>query len=161
MRQSAGIKNIVEEMLKPIETEGYEVWNVEYAKEGANRQLRIYIDKEGGVNIDDCEYVSRYLSDRLDEDDPINDAYDLIVSSPGMDRTLLKAEHFMRYEGQAVEVALYKGYEGRKRFAALLGRKTEEGLFVTPIDTFTLEPVDAEICIPTELVSKVNLMVVL
>ena len=148
-------------MLEPLEEEGYEIWDVEYVREGKDRQLRVYIDTEGGVSLDDCENVSRYLSDRLDEDDPVGEAYNLVVSSPGMDRKLLKDGHFLRYAGQPVEVALYKGFEGRKKFAALLGEKDGGALRVTPIDRLTLEPEGGEISIPLDLVSKVNLMVIL
>ena len=155
------VKHMVEELLRPLEGEGYEVWNVEYAREGKERQLRVYVDKEGGIGLDGCEEVSRYLSERLDEEDPISEAYSLVVSSPGMDRALVKDEHFARYEGEAVEVALYKGFDGRKKFVALLGKKTDETLFVTPVDRASLEPEHDEIAIPADLVSKVSLMVVI
>ena len=144
-----------------MEAEGFEIWHIEFVREGKEKQLRVFVDKEGGIGIDDCETVSRYLSDRLDEDDPIGEPYGLVVSSPGMDRTLFSDNHFERYEGQAVEVSLFKGIDGRKKFAALLGKKTEEELFVTPIDRFTLKPESDEICIPRDLVSKVSLMVVI
>ena len=155
------LRNKAYELLKPLEAEGYEIWNIEYAREGKDWQLRVFVDKEGGIGVDDCETVSRFLSDKLDEDDPANEAYILVVSSPGMDRVLIKDEHFVRYAGSPVEVALYKGYEGRKRFAALLGRKDGKSLYVTPIDRVTLDPESDEICVPLELVSKVNLMVIL
>jgi len=155
------IKHIVENLLKPLESDGYEIWNVEYVKEGKEKQLRVFIDKEGGIGIDDCEFVSRFLSEKLDDEDPIDDAYSLIVSSPGMDRPLLKDEHYSRYAGMPVEVALYKGFDGRKKFAALLGCRTEDKLYVTPIDRDTLGPDADEIAIPLEIVSKVNLMVIL
>ena len=155
------VKQTVENLLSPLKDEGYEIWNIEYVKEGKEKQLRVFVDKEGGIGIDDCEVVSRFLSDRLDEDDPVGDAYSLVVSSPGMDRQLIKDEHFVRYAGQPVEVALYKGYEGRKRFAALLGVRTDSELIVTPIDRNTLKPESSEIGIPLELVSKVNLLIVL
>ena len=159
--KSMGIKDKVTELLKPVEDDGYEIWNVEYAREGKEKQLRVFIDKEGGVGIDDCEAVSRFLSDKLDEADLIGEAYSLVVSSPGMDRVLLKDSHFERYAGQAVEVALYRAFEGRKKFCALLGRKTEEALYVTPIDNVTMKPASGELCVPTELVSKVSLMIVI
>ena len=155
------VKNIVAEMLRPLEAEGYEIWNVEYVREGGDMQLRVYIDKDGGIGIDDCEAVSRYLSLKLDEENTIDEAYSLVVSSPGMDRQLFTDEHFLRYEGEAVQVALYKGFEGRKKFAALLGKKTEESLCVTPIDSLTLAPEGEELCIPAGLVSKVNLMIII
>ena len=155
------VKSIVEELLKPLEDEGYEIWNVEFVREGKEKQLRVFIDKEGGIGIDDCEAASRFLSERLDEENAINESYSLVVSSPGMDRQLLKDEHFKRYEGKAVHVALYKSFEGRKRFVALLGKKTGENLYVTPVDKLTLAPEGSELCIPADLVSKVNLMIVM
>jgi len=151
------IKQTVENMLKPLENEGYEIWNVEYTR----KELRVFVDKEGGITIDGCEAVSRYLSEKLDAVDVLDDAYDLIVSSPGMDRQLLKDEHYSRYAGEPVEVSLYKGLDGRKKFAALLGQKTDSELKVTPIDRITLKSESEEIEIPLELVSKVNLLVVL
>ncbi|MDR3364204.1 MAG: ribosome maturation factor RimP [Clostridiales Family XIII bacterium] len=154
------VKQTVEMLLRPLEAEGYEIWNVEYVQEGKEKQLRVFVDKEGGIGIDGCEAVSRYLSDRLDRDDPIGEAYSLVVSSPGMDRQLLRDGHFSRYAGSAVEVSLYKALEGRKKFAALLGTKTPEYLYVTPIDPVTLAPTGGEIAIPAELVCKVSLMVI-
>lgn len=160
MAAKTNVKALTEEILAPLTAEGYEVWNVEYAKEGGEKQLRVFVDKEGGIAIDECEYVSRFLSAKLDETDPIGEAYSLIVSSPGMDRPLLKDEHFARYIGEPVEVSLYKAFEGRKKFAALLGAKTDEELYLTPIDAVTLAPLCDETCVPTELVSLVRLMVV-
>jgi ribosome maturation factor RimP len=154
------IKAWVEAVLAPLSAEGYEVWNVEYAKDGADKQLRVFVDKDGGIGIDGCEAVSRFLSEKLDEADPIGEAYSLVVSSPGMDRPLLKDAHYARYAGVPVEVSLYKGFEGRKKFPALLGEKTDEALKVTPIDAQTLAPVCEELTVPIELVSQVRLMVV-
>ncbi|MDR1795941.1 MAG: ribosome maturation factor RimP [Clostridiales Family XIII bacterium] len=158
---SAGkVAKAVEGMMQPLEAEGYELWNVEFAKEGKDKQLRVFVDKAGGITVDDCEAVSRFLSDRLDESGLISEAYSLVVSSPGMDRVLLKDEHFARYAGQPVEVSLYKGFEGRKKFAALLGARTPEALHVTPVDPVTLAAQGEEMRVPIELVSKVNLLVV-
>ena len=154
------VKQAVIDLLAPFEDEGFEIWNVEYAKEGKEKQLRVFVDKDGGIGIDDCEAVSRFLSEKLDEEDPIGEAYSLVVSSPGMDRPLIKDEHFSRYAGKPVEVALYKSYDGRKKFAALLGAKSENELRLTPIDRNTLRPDAEEIAVPLEIVSKVNLLVV-
>ena len=154
------VKSVVEELLKPLEEEGFEIWNVEYVREGKERQLRVFIDKEEGIGVDDCERASLFLSARLDEEDLIKEAYSLVVSSPGMDRQLLKDEHFKRYKGKAVELALYKSFEGRKKFAALLGEKTEKGLYVTPVNSLTLAPEGEEMFVPAELVSKVNLIAI-
>ena len=155
------VRQAVEALMRPFEDEGYEVWNVEYVKEGKERQLRVFIDKDGGVGLDDCERVSRYLSDRLDEDDPIDEAYSLVVGSPGMDRELLKDSHFERYAGALVEVALYRAFEGRKKFPAVLDGKTAGGLSVTPVDRDTLQAESEGLLVPNELVSKVSLMVVI
>ena len=103
------------ELLAPIvEKMGIEIYDVEYVKEGSEYYLRAYIDKEGGVNINDCEAVSRAFSDVLDEADPIEEAYILEVSSPGLGRTLKKDRHLQKSIGQDVEVKLFKPLEGTK-----------------------------------------------
>ena len=94
--------------------------DLEFVKEGANWYLRVYIDKEGGVTIDDCEAVSRALEAKLDEADPIEQAYILEVSSPGIDRPLKKDEDFVKYQGEMIDVKLYKAQEGRKQFQGKL-----------------------------------------
>ena len=107
--------------LPVVERAGCELWDVEYVKEAGTWFLRVYIDKEGGVSIDDCEAVSRPLSDLLDEADPIEGSYTFEVSSAGADRPLKKPEHFARFQGAEVEVKLYRPREGRKEFAGRLG----------------------------------------
>ncbi len=97
-----------------------ELADLEFVKEGANWYLRVYIDKEGGVTIDDCEAVSRALEAKLDEADPIEQAYILEVSSPGIDRPLKKDEDFVKYQGEMIDVKLYKAQEGRKQFQGKL-----------------------------------------
>ena len=87
---------------------GIRIYDVEYVREGDEYFLNVYIDKDGGVNINDCENVSRLLSDALDKDDPIPDAYTLIVSSPGLGRALTKDRHLQQSIGQDVEIHLYK-----------------------------------------------------
>ena len=96
------------------------LWDVEYVKEAGTWFLRVYIDKEGGVSINDCEAVSRPLSDLLDETDPIEGSYTFEVSSAGADRALKKPEHFARFQGDEVEVKLYRPREGRKEFVGML-----------------------------------------
>ena len=90
-----------------IEENAFELVDVEYVKEGGGYILRLYVDKEGGITIDDCETVSRYVSDRLDEDDFIEEAYTLEVSSPGLDRPLKKDRDFERHLGERVTVRLF------------------------------------------------------
>ena len=96
------------------------LWDVEYVKEAGTWFLRVYIDKEGGVSINDCEVVSRPLSDLLDETDPIEGSYTFEVSSAGADRALKKPEHFEKFRGEEVEVKLYRPREGRKEFVGRL-----------------------------------------
>ena len=103
-----------------VEQNGCTLWDVEYVKEAGDWYLRLYIDKEGGVSIDDCEAVSRAVSDALDETDPIQGSYTFEVSSAGADRALKKPEHFAAMMGREVEVRLYRAREGRKEFAGVL-----------------------------------------
>ena len=101
-----------EQLITPlVEKNNFELVDVEYVKEGANWYLRAYIDKEGGITVDDCEIVSRELSDLLDQEDFIPDAYILEVSSPGLGRQLKKDKDFKRSIGEEVEVKLYKSIE--------------------------------------------------
>lgn len=110
-----------EALLLPIvQKHGIEIYDVEYVKEGSEYYLRAFIDKEGGVNINDCEIVSRELSDRLDEADFITDAYILEVSSPGLGRTLRKDKHLQKSLQEEVEVKTYKPVNEKKEFAGIL-----------------------------------------
>ena len=119
--------------LPVVEEAGCTLWDVEYVKEAGTWFLRVYIDKEGGVSIDDCEAVSRKLSDRLDQADPIEGSYTFEVSSAGADRALKKPEHFVQFQGSEVEVKLYRPREGRKEFVGLL-RNYENGAVTLEID---------------------------
>ena len=106
-----------EGLVMPIIDENkFELVDVEYVKEAGNWYLRVYIDKEGGITVDDCEIVSRALSDKLDVDDFIDEAYILEVSSPGLGRPLKKEKDFNRSIGKMVEVKLYKAINKRKNF---------------------------------------------
>lgn len=110
-----------EELLQPIVKEaGVEIYDVEYVKEGSDFYLRAYIDKPGGVDINDCEKVSRALSDALDEKDFIADAYILEVSSPGLGRTLKKDKHLEKSIGEQVEIKTYKPIDKCKEFEGIL-----------------------------------------
>lgn len=111
----AKVTELVAGLAAPIaEENGCSLWDVEYVREAGQWFLRVYIDKEGGVSIDDCEAVSRPLSDALDEADPIEGSYVLEVSSAGADRPLKKPEHFDAFMGAEVEVRLYRAVDGRK-----------------------------------------------
>lgn len=117
----AKVSDLTAELAGPIAAEnGCSLWDVEYVKEAGDWYLRVYIDKEGGVSINDCEAVSRPLSDALDECDPIEGSYILEVSSAGADRVLKKTEHFSRFLGSQVDVKLYRAREGRKELTGTL-----------------------------------------
>lgn len=110
-----------QELLKPIADANHvEIYDVEYVKEGSGWYLRCYIDKEEGVNINDCEAVSRALSDELDRVDFIEDAYTLEVSSPGLGRALKKDKHLEKSLLKEVEIKTYKPIKGRKEFTGIL-----------------------------------------
>lgn len=110
-----------EQLLMPImEENNFELVDVEYVKEVGNWYLRAYIDKEGGITVDDCEIVSRRMSDLLDEHDYIPDAYIFEVSSPGLGRQLKKDKDFTRSIGEEVELKLYKGINKQKEFNGIL-----------------------------------------
>jgi len=110
-----------EEILEPLLTaRGFELVDVEYVKEGSSKYLRAYIDKPGGITIDDCEVVSRELSDRLDEENFIEEAYILEVSSPGLGRPLKKEKDYQRSIGQEIEIHLFQPEDGEKEFNGIL-----------------------------------------
>lgn len=110
-----------EQIVAPIvEQNHFELIDVEYIKEAGNWYLRVYIDKEGGITIDDCELVSRALSDQLDKDDFIEDSYILEVSSPGLGRPLKKEKDFARNIGEEVEVRLFQAIDKQKEYIGAL-----------------------------------------
>ena len=117
----AKVTDTVAQLALPyVQAAGCTLWDVEYIKEAGEWYLRVYIDKEGGVSIEDCEAVSRPLSDKLDEADPIQGSYTFEVSSAGCDRVLRTAEHFAACMGQEAEVKLYRPRNGRKEFVGIL-----------------------------------------
>ena len=125
-----------EEILLPIvEKNGFERWDVEYVKEGGNWYLRAYIDKPGGINVDDCEVVSRELSDILDEKDYIDEAYILEVSSPGLGRPLKKEKDFERSLGEEVEIRTYRMIDRQKEFTGILKSYDKETVTIEMEDT--------------------------
>ncbi len=111
----------VEELALPIaEQLGLRIWDVRYLKEGASWFLRIFIDKDGGVDIDDCERMSRAIDTPLDELDFIKEQYFLEVSSPGLFRELSRPEHFEQFKGVSVTVRLIRPQDGNKEFSGNL-----------------------------------------
>lgn len=126
------VTDIISELAKPIvESRGCSLWDVEYVREGSDYFLRLYLDKEGGVDIDDCEAVSRAMDPILDEKDPISGSYIFEVCSAGLERPLKRAEDFEHFMGSPVTVKLYRPYNGLKEIPAVLrgyddGRVTVE-----------------------------------
>ena len=117
----AKVTEIVAELAAPaIAAAGCQLWDVEYVREAGEWFLRLYLDKEGGVDIQDCEAVSRVVSDLLDEADPIEGSYTFEVSSAGAERVLKRPGDFEKFLGSPVLVKLYKARDGRKEFPGYL-----------------------------------------
>lgn len=114
-----------------VEAQGCELWDVEYVREGSTWYLRIYLDKEGGVDINDCEAVSRALDPILDEADPIPDSYTFEVCSAGIERTLKRPSDFERFMGADVLVRLYRPRSGSKEFAGVLENYQDGDVTIT------------------------------
>lgn len=126
------------------------IYDIEYVKEGSSWYLRIFIDKDGMVDINDCENVSRLIDPMLDEADIIKSAYCLEVSSPGIERVLRKPEHFEKYKGNEVEVSLFKPYNNQKVLKGVLLNGDDKKLTIS-ID-------DEEITLNMKDISKVKLI---
>ncbi len=128
----AKVTEIVAELAAPaVAAAGCELWDVEYVREAGSWFLRLYLDKEGGVDIIDCENVSRVVSDLLDEADPIEGSYTFEVSSAGAERVLKRPGDFERFMGSPVFVKLYKSKDGRKEFSGHLKGYDNGNLTVT------------------------------
>jgi len=150
----------LEALLSPVaESQGCELYDLEYVKEGGDRILRLFIDKEGGVDLEDCENVSHAAEVVLDEHDPIPTAYRLQVGSPGIERKLAKPAHYTRYVGQKISLKLFAPYSppsgadetvtetGRKKFTGILKSFNNNTIILTDEDsrewTFDLKQVSA------------------
>ena len=148
MKNDALVTQIYE-MVKPISDElNYEIYHIEYVKENGEYYLRIYIEKEGGITLSDCEALSRRVSDLMDEKDPIPEAYFLEVSSPGLNRTLFTEAHYKRFVGREVMVKLTKAVEGKKSIKGILKEVNEENIIVEA---------DTLISIPKEKIKSANI----
>ena len=129
-----------------VEALGFELWGLEYLSQGRHTLLRLYIDAESGVTVDDCAEVSRQVSGVLDVEDPINGEYTLEVSSPGVDRLLFRLDHYSMYVGEWIELRLGTPYEGRRKFKGTL--KGIEG------DEIIVQVDDMEYLIPHEWIDR-------
>lgn len=150
MAKGYSIAERVEALVAPCITElGYRIWDVEYVKEGAEWYLRVTLDSDDGIDIDDCEKVSRAINPIIDEADPIEDFYYLEVSSPGLERVLRKSEHFEASIGSEVEIRLFAPDENKKKsYVGILSAYDEE--------TLTIEVDQASQKIPMSKISKVQ-----
>ena len=139
MSRSEEYEAKTEALLQPmVDERGFELVDVEYVKEGSNWYLRAFIDKPGGISIDDIEPISRELSEKLDQEDFISDAYILEVSSPGLGRPLKKDKDFVRSIGEEIEIHLYRAINKQKEFVGILKEFNKEE------NTFTVELEDGE-----------------
>ncbi len=145
------LEDKIERMVRPaIEDMGCDFWGCEYLPVGGHATLRIYIDKPEGVTVDDCADVSHEVSGILDVEDPISGAYNLEISSPGLDRPLMNPEHFERYKGEIIAVRALEPIMGRRKFKGPLINVTADGIEME---------VDGEIyAIPFEEIDKANLV---
>ncbi len=126
---------VAERLARPVLAErGLELWDVRFEKEGGSWYLRYFIDKEDGVNIGDCEYVSRAVEKLLDEEDPIEQSYVLEVGSPGVERELTKDWHYGRYIGRTVRVKLFTAQNGRREYVGGLAAKDAESVTIKTDD---------------------------
>ncbi len=131
-------------MLAPVvEALGYECWGIEFISQGRHSLLRVYIDHANGIQVDDCEKVSRQVSGVLDVEDPISSEYTLEVSSPGMDRPLFTLEQFAKHAGEQVKIKLRSPFEGRRNFQGLLKGVEEQDVIVRADEHEYLLPVDS------------------
>ncbi len=150
MAKGTNIAERVEALVTPHITEmGYRVWDVEYVKEGAEWYLRITLDSDDGIDIDDCEKVSRAINPIIDEADPIEDFYYLEVSSPGLERVLRKEEHFAASIGSEIEIRLFAPDDNKKK--SYTGKLT-----AYENETVTVDIGGETVSIPMNKVSKVQ-----
>ena len=111
----------IQQLLEPtVEAMGFELWGLEYLSQGRHSTLRVFIDAENGITVDDCAAVSHQAGSVLDVEEPITGEYTLEVSSPGMDRLLFKLEQYPAYVGEIVDLRLRSPYEGRRKFRGIL-----------------------------------------
>lgn len=146
--RSETIQAIVEPVINAL---GCRLWGIEFLGQGRHTLLRIYLDKPGGVNIEDCAEVSRQISGILDVEEPISSEYTLEVSSPGMDRVLFTLEQFREYTGSTVKLRLSESFEGRRSFVGVLDSVLEdEVVVIAGEDRYVF---------PFELIEKANIVV--
>lgn len=141
----------IKQLLAPIiESLGYIAWGVEFLSQGKHSLLRIYIDKETGITVDDCGIVSRQISHFLDVEDPIAGHYSLEISSPGIDRPLFEAWQYKAYQGHVVKVVLARNIDGKRKITGRIVEITEDGMLSLEVEEHCYQ-------IPFEVILKANL----
>ncbi len=149
----AKISDKIETLIDPVIVDmGYELVGIEYVASGKHSTLRIYIDSENGIGVDDCETVSRQISAIFDVEDPITDQYNLEVSSPGIERPLFHIGHYQRFLGHNIKLRLVRPINGQRKFVGAIGSVSEANNSVELITE--LGPVMLDI----ELIEKANLV---
>lgn len=133
------VYSLIEETVKE---QGVTLWDVRFLKEGANWYLRVFIDKEGGVSIDDCTNVSHAIDPILDEEDPIDRSYYLEVCSPGVERELIRDWHYESKIGEKVKLKLYKAFDGKKEFNGILVQAGDSVVIETESGNLTFNKKD-------------------
>ena len=144
-------ESLLNELLGPVvESMGYTFWGLEYLSQGKDTVLRVFIDHENGITVDDCAAVSRQISSVMDVEDPISQVYNLEVSSPGMDRPVFTLEQYQSLAGNIIDVRLRMAFDGRRKFKGqLIGVEQED--IVLRVD-------DNEYLLPIELIEKANVV---
>lgn len=152
MEKKNNTEAIVWQLIEPILNETvYDIYDVEYQREGAEWYLRVFIDKEGGVDLDDCEKVTDLINDPLDDLDPITEPYFLEVSSPGIERRLKSITHFEKAIGEKIRVKTYAKVENRKEWVGILQEITD--------DAVILNVEGKSLVVPFDMVAKANISV--
>lgn len=141
----------ISEIVRPvIEALGYTLWGLEYLGQGKHTLLRIYLEKDGGINVEDCAEASRQISSILDVEDPISTEYTLEISSPGLERSLFTLEQYGAYIGHTLKLRLSEPFEGRRNFQGTLAAiEDEEVVLLDGEDKYVF---------PFELVEKANIV---
>lgn len=135
-------QSLVDLLAPAIAALGYELWGLEHLARGRRSLLRIYIDSPEGISLRDCELVSRQVTGVLDVEDPIRGAYDLEVSSPGLDRPLFTVDQFRRFVGQPVRIRLNAKLEGRRQISGRLQDATDTAVTIVDAERSFIVPVD-------------------
>lgn len=132
MAKGGNTVKTVWEIVEPLAQElGLRIWDIRFLKEGSSWYLRVFIDKDGGVSIDDCVNLSHAIDKPLDEKDPIEQAYFLEVSSPGVERELVRDEHFISNIGEKIKVKMIRPVEGKREFCGILSDYTDGSITIS------------------------------